>query len=455
MTNNLFRALSPEDEGKFHNALLSAYDPQTFDQLLYFKLEKRLDHFASQNDNFQATVFKVIKNARQEGWLNNLIQQAYTYQPNNRKLSEFVTSIVNDWEKFQNLKTAVISDNTTIEQPESLDLQRETNSAKTDHKFSNTSQFMNIAHQKELIKERLKQERFLSLGELKALKEKLHQVPEGMSWLKELLLDRNVLMPIRENAAAVLGYAGNEEAIAEMNHRVKNGELGAVNLLAVFDFHYSGLLLPIAYHLRYAGKLIQTSWRSGWFIIDRSWISIYTISYIFAVIFRIIFLQDEGKLATSDPLDLALIIIGIPIFQSFVPLICVTGILLLGWWPYKRSTTWLTMWILIYLSIGSFLSLLFIMGLFGAESGFALFFYPLLIIPLVITRYINLSNLSNFFIILGTNLSAWLLSLFFDTSNSFATLSVSLTVATLILYQLFIFGKINVQIKRWRDSKYE
>jgi hypothetical protein len=81
-------ALVGEEAELLNEALLSAYDYQSLERMLYFKLEKHLQHIAPL-DNLRQVVFKVITTAEMEGWTNDLVYAARDANPGNHKLKRF------------------------------------------------------------------------------------------------------------------------------------------------------------------------------------------------------------------------------------------------------------------------------------------------------------------------------------------------------------------------------
>ena len=93
MLNQIMRALTPMEEEKLNEALLNAFDADSFERMLRFKLGKNLDHFVSPNEGFRTVVFEIVKSANREGWLNDLIEGAAAANPGNTQLEDFVDSV--------------------------------------------------------------------------------------------------------------------------------------------------------------------------------------------------------------------------------------------------------------------------------------------------------------------------------------------------------------------------
>lgn len=93
MPNQILRALTPMEEEKLNQVLLGAFDIDSFERMLRFKLGKTLDHFVSPNEGFRTVVFEIVKSANREGWLNDLIEGAAAANSGNTALDDFVGSI--------------------------------------------------------------------------------------------------------------------------------------------------------------------------------------------------------------------------------------------------------------------------------------------------------------------------------------------------------------------------
>jgi len=62
---------------RLRDALLNAYSKKALKDLLLFNLEKTISHIVSETEDDRTIVSEVIATARQEGWLSDLIKQAY------------------------------------------------------------------------------------------------------------------------------------------------------------------------------------------------------------------------------------------------------------------------------------------------------------------------------------------------------------------------------------------
>jgi hypothetical protein len=70
------------------NALLDAFDVSSLEQLLVFRLGKRLDSIVARNQPMREIMFSLIMVAQREGWLDQLIENAHNVNPGNGKLAE-------------------------------------------------------------------------------------------------------------------------------------------------------------------------------------------------------------------------------------------------------------------------------------------------------------------------------------------------------------------------------
>ncbi len=70
------------------NALFDAFNVQRFEQMLQFKLDKRLDRITLAAD-FQTVIFEVIKDAEAQGWTADLIRAALEMRPKDAALMAF------------------------------------------------------------------------------------------------------------------------------------------------------------------------------------------------------------------------------------------------------------------------------------------------------------------------------------------------------------------------------
>ncbi len=74
-----------------NEALLSAYNKPSLEQMLFFKLGKDLDQFVAPGP-FQAVIFQLIKTAEREGWTNDLVHAAHDHNPGNLLLKQFASN---------------------------------------------------------------------------------------------------------------------------------------------------------------------------------------------------------------------------------------------------------------------------------------------------------------------------------------------------------------------------
>ena len=94
MPNQILRELTPMEEEELNQALLNAFNADSFERMLRFKLGKNIDHFVSPNEGFRTIVFEIVKSANREGWLNDLIEGASAANPGNTQLDDFVNSVI-------------------------------------------------------------------------------------------------------------------------------------------------------------------------------------------------------------------------------------------------------------------------------------------------------------------------------------------------------------------------
>lgn len=73
---------------QFCDALCAAFNEQDFEQLLRFRLERRLPEIAGPG-NLRDVVFHVVTTAEREGWLQQLLRNALEANPGNQRLREF------------------------------------------------------------------------------------------------------------------------------------------------------------------------------------------------------------------------------------------------------------------------------------------------------------------------------------------------------------------------------
>jgi hypothetical protein len=78
---------------QINNAILSSFDHDSFQQLLYLKLNRQLSHITG-GGNFKKQVFDVINDAKRTGWLKDLVKASAESLPKNenfkKKLVEFI-----------------------------------------------------------------------------------------------------------------------------------------------------------------------------------------------------------------------------------------------------------------------------------------------------------------------------------------------------------------------------
>ena len=77
--------LTPTQLRKLRDALVDAYDEDSFEQMLLFNTGKRLDVIVARK-GFKTTVFNVIMLAEREGWTLKLAAAAHNENPGNAKL---------------------------------------------------------------------------------------------------------------------------------------------------------------------------------------------------------------------------------------------------------------------------------------------------------------------------------------------------------------------------------
>jgi hypothetical protein len=73
----------------FGEAILDAFTPATLDQMLFYKLGRRLHNVAPTNVEFPTTVFEAITKAQREGWIDRMILGARQAVPGNPTLLIF------------------------------------------------------------------------------------------------------------------------------------------------------------------------------------------------------------------------------------------------------------------------------------------------------------------------------------------------------------------------------
>lgn len=81
--------LNGPQQGKLHQVLKSAFDPNTFAEMLLYRLDRKVHNIAPINANFETTLFAVIDRANMEGWLGDLVVKAREANPKNPQLLAF------------------------------------------------------------------------------------------------------------------------------------------------------------------------------------------------------------------------------------------------------------------------------------------------------------------------------------------------------------------------------
>lgn len=79
--------LQRQERKELDEALRDAFDRSSFDRMLSYELDKRLENLAT--GNFADIVFEVIAISEREGWVVDLIQAAHETVPGNEKLHTF------------------------------------------------------------------------------------------------------------------------------------------------------------------------------------------------------------------------------------------------------------------------------------------------------------------------------------------------------------------------------
>ncbi len=80
--------LTGQELGKLRDALVETFSPERFEELLRYRLDKRLDSFAGGNDTFNRAVFRVLENANQTLWWRDLLRAARAAVPSDPGLLE-------------------------------------------------------------------------------------------------------------------------------------------------------------------------------------------------------------------------------------------------------------------------------------------------------------------------------------------------------------------------------
>jgi len=84
----LGKRLTGKQSRELRSALLDAFDLDRFEQMLYYQLNRRLEHIAIGN-NTETILFRVIQKAEDESWTNELLQAARSADPSNSALLVF------------------------------------------------------------------------------------------------------------------------------------------------------------------------------------------------------------------------------------------------------------------------------------------------------------------------------------------------------------------------------
>jgi hypothetical protein len=99
--------MSGEEERVFRDALVSAFDLSSFDQMLRFRLNiTRQDIVADAG--MRTVSFDVIQTANREGWLDRLVEAAIDERPQNAALRNFAISLKAPSEKEVNTRPAIM-----------------------------------------------------------------------------------------------------------------------------------------------------------------------------------------------------------------------------------------------------------------------------------------------------------------------------------------------------------
>ncbi len=84
---------TPNQIQQIHNELHSAYDPNSLEIMLSIKLNKRLEDLTDTHQEFTTMLMEIIKKAKMEGWLLNLLDAAVADRPERQDLNDFVKKI--------------------------------------------------------------------------------------------------------------------------------------------------------------------------------------------------------------------------------------------------------------------------------------------------------------------------------------------------------------------------
>jgi trypsin-like peptidase/effector-associated domain 1 (EAD1)-containing protein len=77
-----------QDSQRLHRALLEAFSPEEFSELLRFRLGLRLDRIASARSDMGQQVFEVVQLAEHNGWTDDLVKAAFEAKPTRRDLGQ-------------------------------------------------------------------------------------------------------------------------------------------------------------------------------------------------------------------------------------------------------------------------------------------------------------------------------------------------------------------------------
>src|SRR6266850_5900063 len=88
------------------DALCSAFNPQTLEEMLRFELDQRLDQLAPRGD-IKEVAFWVIDKAEREGWLDRLVTAAAHSNPGNRELQKYLSPFAQSTSHILNCKLPV------------------------------------------------------------------------------------------------------------------------------------------------------------------------------------------------------------------------------------------------------------------------------------------------------------------------------------------------------------
>ena len=80
--------LSPDEIAQLRDALHSAYDYSSLDQMLFFQLGKNVQDI-SLGSNFRQVILDLIRGSLRAGWTDKLVHAAHDANPGNQKLKAF------------------------------------------------------------------------------------------------------------------------------------------------------------------------------------------------------------------------------------------------------------------------------------------------------------------------------------------------------------------------------